>query len=160
MKKKKNGKILLETAIYYYFEKGIITMKKIISVVLIAAFLFANVVTLSAEYFDGDDIQEAFYANITFDDTIEWPNFLEARLDAYCYGGQTGMGHAVASVEYNQVMLDSDYDTGEFVTVWAHAGDFQHPENILFPDATKRRSLTSVVEFRWNDVILSEDVSD
>lgn len=150
----------METAIYYYFEKGIITIKKIISVLLIAAFLFANVVTLSADYFDGDGMQDAFYRHITFDDTIEDPNFLEARVDAYCYGGQTGMGHAVASVEYNQVMLDSDYDTGEFVTVWAHAGDFQHPENILYPIATKRRSQWSVVEFRWNDVILSEDVSD
>jgi len=105
-------------------------------------------------------MQDAFYKHITFDDTIEDPNFLEARVDAYCYGGQTGMGHAVASVEYNQVMLDSDYDTGAFVTVWAYAGDFQHPENNLFPDENKRRSLVSVVEFRWVDVIQSNEFSD
>ena len=135
-------------------------MKKIISFLIISALIFANLTTFSAESFDGDDMQDAFDYYYTFYDTIENPNFLEARLDAYCWGGQTGQGHAVASVEYDQVMLDSDYDTGAFVTVWAHAGDFQHPENNLFPDENKRRSLASVVEFRWVDVIQSSELSD
>ena len=135
-------------------------MKRIISFLLLSALIFANVATFSAESFPGDEIQTAFSYYYTFYDIIEDQNFLEARLDAYCSGGQTGMGHAVASVEYNQVMLDSDYDTGEFVPVWAHAGDFPHPEYNLFPDASKRRSLTSVVEFRWVDVIQSNEISD
>ena len=134
-------------------------MKRIISVLLISAFFFANVSTLSAVSVDGDDIQESFSFYYSFYDTIEWSYFLVARLDAYCSGGQTGKGHAITSVAYDNVMLDCDYDTGAFVTSWSYAGTFQNPENNLFPIESKRDAQAYVIEYRITD-ILSGDLSE
>ena len=127
-------------------------MKRITALFLFVLIVLSNTVSMSAEIDDVSGLRNAFYYIVTFSDTIEDANFLEARVDAYCYEGQTGQGHAVASVEYDQVMLDSDIDMGTFVTVWAHAGDFQHPDHILYPVEAKRRSMWSVVELRWSDI--------
>ena len=134
-------------------------MKKFIFSFLISALLFSATTSFSAIPINGDESQEAFSFYYTFYDTIEDQNFLEARLDAYCSGGQTGKGHAITSVEYDNVMLDCDYDTGAFVTSWSYAGNFQHPEYNLFPIASKRDAQAYVIEYRVTD-IMNSDLSE
>ncbi len=126
---------------------------------LLVALVFANLATFSEESFDGDNMQEAFSFYYSFYDTIEWSYFLEARLDAYCSGGQTGKGHAITSVAYDNVVLDFDYDTGAFVTSWSYAETFQNPGNNIFPIGSKRDAQAYVIEYRITD-IMNNDFSD
>ena len=135
-------------------------MKKLLPVVFTSLLLLYSTLELSAVTIDDLAPQTAFYYIKTFDRIIEDPNYMEVCVDAYCYGGQTGQGTAVASVEYDHVMLDNDYDTGSFVTVWAHAGDFQHPENILYPDASKRCAMCPIIEFRYTDLLFTLDQNE
>lgn len=127
-------------------------MKRKITILAAVLMILTIALPMSAEFGNEAEIQTAFSYYTTFDRTIEGPNYMEACVDAYCSGGQTGLGHALASVEYNQVMLDSDYDIGTFVTVWAHEGDYQDPSHILYPDEELRRALWSVNEQRWSDM--------
>lgn len=136
-------------------------MKKMLSFLFVSLLLLSIVLTISAVTIDEMEPHDAFTYNLTFERIIDdQVNYMEVCVDAYCYGGHTGQGTAVASVEYDHVMLDNDYDTGSFVTVWAHAGNFQHPEYNLYPDSSKRRAIYSIIEFRYTDIMGAGDQND
>ena len=122
-------------------------MKKILFVSILSCFVFFLTSQMSAAIaVEPESTQTSFSYNVTFQRVIDYYDYyMEVCIDAYCYGGHTGEGVAIASVEYDHVMLDNDYDTGGFVSVWAHAGNYQNPQSI-FPDSSKRRALWSIVD--------------
>ena len=121
-------------------------MRKITTILLIMLLVTANAISMTAIATEENSVQTSFYYNLTFNRVIDDNNYyMEVCIDAYCYGGHTGEGVALASVEYDHVMLHNDSDTGAFVTVWAHAGDYQSMP-CLFPDASKRRAVWSIVD--------------